>query len=328
MHLPTLAQAIQIDRYGPPDVLKPVHVKLARLRAGEVRVRSLFAGVNFTDAQIRSGNWPIAAPSPFPYTPGVEVVGVVEEVADDVVRWRPGEAVVSMMQGMGGVRSERPGAYAQFVTLPAEALAAIPEGMPPHIMAALGLPAVTAYLGLHKLGSLQGKSLMVSGATGRVGSEAVSIALAMGATVTALVRKPERAAAVRALGAIEIYIDNDELRECQVDAVLETVAGVQLARHIKALKPGGVLCLVGAAGGGDASLDAWDLIKPVTLTGYSTERMDGNDLQSSVDQLSQWYQAGRIPVPDVVNFPLARAAGAHLHMQLGNNDHRILLVPS
>jgi NADPH2:quinone reductase len=317
-----------MDRYGPPDVLKAVRVALAPLRPGEVRVRMLFAGVNFTDIQIRAGNWPIAAASPFPYTPGVEVVGVVEDVADDVVAWQPGDPVISMMQGLGGVRSERAGAYAEFVTVSAAALASIPHAVPPRVMAALGLPAVTAYLGLLQLGPLQGKSVMVSGATGRVGSEAVSIALAMGATVTALVRRSEGVATLRTLGAVHVCMDDDDLAECQVDAVLETVAGTRLARHIKALRPGGTLCLVGAAGGGDASLDAWDLIKPVTLTGYSTERLDGNALQGAVAQLAQWHQEGRIPVPGAVTYPLARAAGAHLRMQLGDNDHRILLVPA
>jgi NADPH2:quinone reductase len=328
MRLPTFAQAIQMDRYGTPEVLKHSLVPLTPLREGEVRVRTLYAGVNYTDAQIRSGNWPITVPSPFPYTPGVEVVGLVEEIAAGVTRWQRGDRVVTMMQGLGGVRSERPGGYAEFVTVASAALAAIPQALPSHVMAALGLPAVTAYLGLLQLGSLRGRSLMVSGATGRVGSEAIPIALAMGATVTALIRRPDRAAALRAQGAVQVSVDNDELAECQVDAVLETVAGTHLARHIKALKPGGVLCLVGAAGGGDASLDAWDLIKPVILTGYSTERLDGNDLQGAVDQLAQWYEAGRIPVPDAITYPLARAAAAHLRLQLGGNDHRILLVPS
>lgn len=81
----------------------------------------LAAAVNHTDLEIRSGNWPVRRPDPFPYVPGVEAVGVIEELGDEVQEWTLGQNVITMMQGLGGVRAERPGGYAEFVTIDADA---------------------------------------------------------------------------------------------------------------------------------------------------------------------------------------------------------------
>jgi diguanylate cyclase (GGDEF)-like protein len=73
------SSTVWIDAYGPPEVLRYGPVPLQPLSPGDVRIRTLFAAVNHTDLEIRAGNWPVRKAAPFPYVPGVEVVGLVEE---------------------------------------------------------------------------------------------------------------------------------------------------------------------------------------------------------------------------------------------------------
>ena len=130
-------QAIQISNYGPPEALTLRTVCLPELAPGEVRVRTLAAAVNHTDLKIRAGQWPIMKTDPFPYTPGVEIVGQVSEIGVGVSEWFIGETVITMMQGLGGVRAERAGAYAEHVTVKGDALARLPKDIDHMAMAAV-----------------------------------------------------------------------------------------------------------------------------------------------------------------------------------------------
>src|SRR5437588_305337 len=100
-----------MDGYGPPEVLVLREVPLPALGPGDIRVRTIAAAVNRADLEIRSGNWPVQQPDPFPYTPGLEVLGDVAEVGESVTLPRPGQRVITMMQHLGGIHGERPGGY-------------------------------------------------------------------------------------------------------------------------------------------------------------------------------------------------------------------------
>ncbi len=79
----------------------------APLAAGEIRIRSIASAVNYSDLQIRAGHWPVRKADPFPYVPGLEVVGDVIEVGGAVDGVRVGDRVIAMMQGLGGARTAR-----------------------------------------------------------------------------------------------------------------------------------------------------------------------------------------------------------------------------
>jgi NADPH:quinone reductase len=326
------AHAVQINRYGPPEVLTYSEVLLEPLAAHEVRIKTLVASVNHTDLQIRAGNWPVTKPDPFPYIPGVEALGVIEEVGEAVRGWAPGQNVITMMQGLGGVRGKRPGGYAEFVTVDAEAVAAIPTDVDPVQMAALGLVGVTAYLGLKKIGPLDGRRILVTGAAGGVGSAATAIARAQGASVIGLVSRPEQTDYVRALGADDVVVsakgDPPRLEPESVDGVLDAVAGYLFGPCVSALRSGGILSLVGAVSGGDVAFDAWELIRSVTLTGYSTESLDGAALREAITALSRWLATKAIRPPDHQIMLLSEAVRAHRFMEEGRVTGRLLLMPS
>jgi len=326
------AHAIVMRAYGAPDVLAYAEVPLAPLAADEVRIRSIAAAVNHTDLEIRAGNWPVKKPQPFPYVPGVEVVGRVDEVGNAVEEFHRGDHVITMMQGLGGVRAERPGGYAAYVTVSAGTVAPFPAGIDDHDMAAIGLVGVTAFEGLRRIGTLAGRRIVVTGAAGGIGSAATAIARAQGASVIAVVSRSAQVDYVRALGADEVIVSREArdapiLEAGSVDGVLDAVAGELFAPLVAALRPGGTLSLVGTVGGSDVRFDAFELIRPVTLTGYSSETLNGATLRNAVAALADLMVHGRIKAPAYRTMPLADAAQAHALMERGGLTGRLLLVP-
>jgi NADPH2:quinone reductase len=325
------ARTVQMNEYGAPDVLIHASVKLPPLEPCEVRIRSIASAVNHTDLEIRMGHWPIRKREPFPYVPGVEVVGEIAEIGTSVCGLSRGDRVITMMQGLGGVRGERPGGYAELVTVAADSVAPIGSAIDPYMVAALGLGGVTAYEGLRRIGSLSGKRILVTGAAGGVGSAAVSIAKAQGATLVGVVSRAEQSDYVRGLGADEIALSTrdapPDLEAASIDGILDTVGAPVFEMSLRALKPGGVLSLVGAGGGSDVRFDLWDLIRPVTLTGYSSESLDGPALRGAVAALIGWIKDRSIAAPRYTLVPLAEAARAHAMLESRGVSGRVLLIP-
>src|SRR4051812_11189075 len=122
-------RVVQLDRFGGPEVLTLATRPILPLARGEVRVRALASAVNFSDLHVRTGDWRFRKPSPFPYVPGLEVVGEVIEVGADVATLRTGDRVWTAMQGLGGVRAEREGGYAELVIVDADVLARLPQDL-------------------------------------------------------------------------------------------------------------------------------------------------------------------------------------------------------
>jgi NADPH2:quinone reductase len=299
------SHAIVMRQTGAPEVLAFEERQLAPVARGEVRLRALASAVNYSDLQIRAGHWQIRKPSPFPYVPGLEVLGEVVAVAPDVTAFSIGDRAWTAMQGLGGVRAERDGGYAEHVTAAAAAFAPLPADIDPVAFAAIGLAGVTALECMRLLGSLAGKTLVVSGAHGGVGSVAVEIGRRLGANVLALVR-----------GAPDPVPGS-------VDAVLDGVAGPLFPRLIAALRPHGRYCIYGAAAGGDVRFDAWGLLDGRVLTGYSSEDLDGETLRSATRELL----ALRLPVPPTTVVPLADAVRAHAMLEQRAVQGRVVLVP-
>ena len=311
---------------GGPDVLTAERAPVPPAGSGEIVVRTLAAAVNYSDLQIRRGDWPIRRPDPWPYQPGLEVVGEVVAVGPGAVRFAPGDVVVSMMQGMGGVRAERPGGYAEFVALPADAAAPVPSAVDPVVAATVGLAGVTAQAGLERLGPLGGSTVLVTGASGGVGSMAVRIAAALGARVLAVVSRPERAGDLADAGAEIVPAGELDRFRGGCDAVLDAVAGPLFPAVVGALRPGGRYCLVGAAAGGNVIWDAFALLDGITLTGWSSESLDGDGLRAVWRPLMTLVADGRLPVPPPTVVPLAEAARAHRLLEDRVVSGRVLLT--
>jgi NADPH2:quinone reductase len=298
----TRSRAVVMRRTGGPDVLALEDVTLAPLAPlapGEVKLRALASAINHSDLEIRAGAWTIRREPRFPYVPGLEVVGEIVELGRDVTALAVGQRAWTTMQGLGGVRAERDGGYAEHVTVAASVLAPLPADVDPVAFAALGLAGVTAFGGMQRLGDLRGKTLVVTGATGGVGAVAAPLGQALGATVIALGRGDDAPAAGT------------------VDAILDGVGGPLFPALVASLRGHGRYCVVGATAGADVGFDLWSLLDGRALTGYSTEDLDGPALRVATEALL----AARLPPPPTTVLPLAEAARAHAPRG------RVVLVP-
>lgn len=324
------SHAIVMRQYGLPAVLRLETVALPPLQPGDIRLRAIASAINHSDLEIRTGNWPVRGSNPFPYVPGLEVVGEVVETGAGVTAFKPGDRAITMMQGLGGVRAERPGGYAEHVTVAAEAAAPVPGDLDPLDLAALGLAAVTAHEGLLKIGTLAGRRVGITGAAGGVGSAAVAIARAMGAEVVATVSRGPQADYVRGLGASQVFtpeqVARGALGEESLDGVLDSVAGAGFPALVAALRPGGTLSAVGAVAGNAVALDAYRLLL-VTLTGYGSEVLDGPGLRRAMAAIGGWLRAGKLRAPARTLFALKDAARAHELLEGHGVQGRLLLAP-
>ena len=322
--------AIVMRQYGGPEVLRLETVTIPSLQPDEIRIRSIASAVNHSDLEIRAGNWPIFKAEPFPYTPGLEVVGEVVEVGGGVSDVSVGDQVITMMQGLGGVHPRRPGGYAEYVTVSFGTVAVFPKDTDPLGMATLGLASVTAFEGLRRIGDLNSRRIVVTGAAGGVGSAAVAIAKAQGAEVIGVVSNAAQEEYVRSLGACKTVLSQDVVNGAlvpgTVDGVLDTVAGTSFGDYVATLRSGSVLSLVGAVGGSDVSFDAYRLLE-VTLTGYASDTLNGSALRSAVAAISGWLARGALRPPDRTIFPLEEAAAAHSMLEQHLAPGRVLLVP-
>ena len=306
--------------FGGPEVLAPEELPVAALAPTDVRIRAIASAVNHSDLEVRAGAWKIRKADPLPYVPGLEVVGEIVEVGRRVSELRVGDRVITMMQGLGGVRAVRHGGYQELVTVDADACAVVPPELDPIAVAALGLAAVTAH---EALAGMRG-TIAVIGATGGVGSAACALAAARGHRVIAVARAPAAGDYLRRLGVAEVVADPSRL--ANVDGIVDAVCGPGFEAAIAALAPHGRYCMVGAMGGDRVAFSAWELLRGVTITGYSSEDLDGAALRTACSDIFILVEQGRLKAPEVTTFPLARAADAHRLLEAGGVRGRVLLT--
>jgi NADPH:quinone reductase len=157
---------VVVDHFGGPDVLRVVEDDAPRPGPGEVRVRVLAAGVSFTDAQLRAGTY-LGVPKP-PFTPGYDLVGVVEELGQACSRLREGDRIAALTVW---------GADAERVCVLEENAVEVPADLDPAEVVSLVLTYMTAYQLLHRTAKVKsGETVLVHGAAGRVGRRCSSSA--------------------------------------------------------------------------------------------------------------------------------------------------------
>jgi NADPH:quinone reductase-like Zn-dependent oxidoreductase len=244
-----------VERFGGPEVLRVVQDDDPRPVRGEVRVRVLAAGVSFTDAQLRAGTY-LGVPRP-PFTPGYELVGVVDEVGPGCSRLRAGDRVAALTAY---------GAYAELVCVPEAEAVEVPKDLDPAHVVGLVLTYLTAYQVLHRTAEVtSGESVLVHGAAGRVGTAVLELGALAGLRLYGTCSARDRAAVER-LGAVAIdYRTEDFLTRIRelaggVDVVLDGLGGATSIRSFRALRPGGRLVVFGhyaTLSGGRKSWRGW-----------------------------------------------------------------------
>jgi len=232
---------VVVDHYGGPEVLRVVEEDDPRPGPGEVRVRVLAAGVSFTDALLRAGTY-LGGPRP-PFTPGYELVGVVEALGPGCSRLREGDHVAVLTVW---------GADAERVCMPEKYAVEVPDDLDPAEVVSLVLPYVTAYQLLYRVARVKsGATVLVHGAAGRVGTAVLELGALAGLGLYGTASARDRAAVER-LGAVAIdYCNEDFLARVRglpgkgVDVVLDGLGGALSVRSFRALRPGGRLVVFG-----------------------------------------------------------------------------------
>ena len=207
-------KAVRYHSYGDSDVLVYEDADRPVAGAGQVVVRVAGSAFNPLDVAIRAGFVQQVFPVAFPHVPNFDVAGVVTEVGEGVSGWSAGDAVVAFLP------MTAPGAAAEYVAAPAEALAAAPHTVELADAAALPSVGLTAWQSLFEHAGLKaGQSILVNGAGGAVGGYAVQLGAQAGATVTAT-------ASARSLDRIRSY-GADRIIDYTATPLPQAVAGQQ-----------------------------------------------------------------------------------------------------
>jgi NADPH2:quinone reductase len=322
-------RAIEITQPGQPEVLQPCERPLPVLKAGEVLIRVLAAGVNRPDVFQRLGQYPV--PPGASDLPGLEVAGEIVDGELGGSGFRKGDLVCALVQG---------GGYAEFCAAPLEQCLPVPKGLSPLEAASLPETFFTVWSNVFQRAALQpGETLLVQGGSSGIGVTAIQLATAFGHRVFATAGSADKCRACEALGA-ERAIDyktedfSAVVKELTggkgVDVILDMVGGDYLKREIACLADDGRLVLIALLGGARTEIDLGQVLRRrLTLTG-STLRPRPVAFKAQIarelrERVWPLIEAGRIrPVIHRV-FPLEQAAAAHALMESSAHVGKIML---
>jgi len=347
----SLVKRVVVDHFGGPDVLTVVEDEVPQPGAGEVRVRVLASGVSFTDALIRAGTY-LGGPKP-PFTPGYELVGVVEKLGPRCSRLREGDRIGALT--VWGANAER-------VCVPEKYAVEVPEDLDPAEVVSLVFPYMTAYQMLHRAARVSsGESLLMHGAAGRVGTAVLELGALAGLRLygTASARD---LAAVERLGAVAIDYRNEdfvarvrELTGDGVDVVLDGIGGAVSLRSFRVLRrgdpfvgdPGGRLVVMGnynTLAHGRKSWRGWIEWYPATATVWlwgllsPRRRVLAYRIQQLRIRHQDWFREdfrallellrrGEIHPVVAERLPLSEARRAHELLERSAATGKLVLVP-
>ena len=320
--------AIEIREPGGPDVLQPVERPRPELRDGEVIIRVDAAGVNRPDIMQRLGKYP--PPPGASDVPGLEVAGTIAESA--APNWKAGDRVCALVSG---------GGYAELCAAPARQCLRIPDALDATAAAALPETFFTVWTNLFERGSLRrGERVLIHGGTSGIGTTAIQLALAFGATVYATAGSDEKCRACERLGATAAinYRTADfvtSIRELTdgrgVDVILDIVGGDYLLRNIDCLAMNGRLVQIGLIGGSRAQMNLTPILqRRLTITGSTLRARTVEEKGALAREVEKhvWPLLDNGTIKPIVHatFPLARAADAHRLLESGEVIGKIVLT--
>jgi NADPH:quinone reductase-like Zn-dependent oxidoreductase len=303
-------RAVRFDEYGGVDVLRVVDVPRPAPGAGQVLVQVKAAGINPGEAKIREGLLAHLWPATFPSGQGSDLAGVVAETGQSVTGWTAGDEVIGY--------TDNRASQAEYVVVEQEHLTAKPAGVTWEVAGALFVAGTTAYAAVRAVALTEGDTVVVSGATGGVGSIAVQLARRAGATV--------------------IGIAGDGHRQWLTGhGVIPVAYGDGVAGRIRE-----------AAGKVDAFIDTFgaDYVDVALELGVEPHRIDtianreaiatygvkgdGNTAGASAGVLAELaglIAAGQLVVPVIAAFPLDQVRDAYRRLAEGHILGKIVLLP-
>ncbi len=231
--------AVQVSRFGGPEMLEVTEAPMPVPGKGEVRVRVLASGLEYTDVPIRRHLYPQTMTLRPPFILGYDVVGEIDQLGDGVKGLQIGDRVADLTVL---------GSNASYRTLRAEDLTRVPSNVDPTEAAALILSWTTAFQLLHRSAHVkQGQRALVQGAAGAVGQALLTLGRTAGLELWGTARG-EQAGLIRELGATPIDYEHEDFTRVLpggFDVVFDGVGEDDYQRSFAALRPGGLLCAYG-----------------------------------------------------------------------------------
>lgn len=328
-------RAVQLTRFGGPELLEPVELPTPTPGPGEVLVRVRGAGVNFAETLMRADRY--ALTPPLPSVLGFEVSGIVAQVGAEVMDLGIGDRVAAPLFASG----RHFGGYAEYALIDAAYAVPLPDGLSFEHATALMAQGLTA-LHLTRQAPPQGKAVLVNAAAGGVGSLLVQLAKRAGAAmVIAGASSTGKLAMAEALGA-DLGVDytrpgwveavHAATRGAGPDIVYESVGGAVTMECLAALAPRGQLVIYGALNIQDFQLGVPELLglifKNQSVTGFAlVPLLRPETVRMGLASLFELAADGALQVHIGGIYPLESAADAHRAMEERGTTGKLVLVP-
>jgi len=316
-------RAVAVTEFGGPEKLALIDVPVPQPAAGEALVKLEYAGVNFIDIYMRSGEYARSQTykTPLPMVVGMEGIGTVEG---------SGERVAYCI-----VR----GSYAEYAAVPAWRLVRVPADVPSPVAVTLMLQGLTAHYLSHSAFALEkGHTCLVHAAAGGVGQLLVQCAKLRGATVIGTAGNPEKAAIAKARGAdhVILYREKDFREDVMrltggkgVDVVYDAIGKDTITHSIRSLRRRGTCINYGGASGLVRSIDPLELGEAGSifftrphLADYLATR---EEIAGRAADLFAAWRTGKLVVAIDREYPLAEAGAAQRYLEAGKTKGKLLL---
>lgn len=307
-------KAIRVKEFGGPEVLKYIEMEEPIPNENEVRIKLFAAGVNPSDAYTRTGTY--SRVPKLPYTPGADGAGVIDAVGSGVKNLKVGDRVFIATS----FAKRNTGTYAEKVVCDEECAHILPDFISYEEGASLGVPALTAYRALFQRGKIKpGETVLIHGASGGVGTLAVQMAKAIGATVIGTASTEAGRDLVKASGANYVldHIKEDSIKNVLditdgkgPDVIIEFLANVNLETDLKMIAKYGRVVVVGNRGSLEFN-PRLTMAKEADVLGLSLVNSKPDEYKEGLKAVAAFLQSG-ILKPEVGDrLPLENAKESH-----------------
>ena len=301
------------------------------LKAGEVLIEVYASALNRADLLQREGNYP--PPAGCPEWPGLEVAGIIKEVAKDVTKWKVGDKVCALLGG---------GGYAEYVAVPADMVMPMPNGLSYVEAAAIPEVYMTAYLNLFYVGGAKsGETLLMNAGASGLASAVIPMAKAFGLRVITTVLGEDKVREVAYLGAdrvvdttkedIALVLKEEEKKGTPVNIAIDCLAGEKLGECLKYVARGCRWIQIASLAGDISAVDFRNIfVKNIRIIGSTlrskTPEEKGKLLKELVEKTWCKFESGEMKVKIYKTFPLERADDAQQVLYRGENVGKVVLI--
>jgi len=326
--IPATMKAVCINEPGGPEALQISDIPVPQPAANEVLIKIGAAGVNRPDCLQRQGLYP--PPPGASEIPGLEVAGIVVATGADTSRYKEGDRVCALLTG---------GGYAEYCVAPEPQCLPVPDGLSMTEAAAVPETFFTVWSNVFQRGALQaGETLLVHAGASGIGTTAIQLGKAFGATVIATAGSDKKVQLCESLGADQTVNYRDEdfvevIKEAHggVDVILDIVGADYLAGNAKVLKPDGRLVVIAVLSGAKAEINlAQVLMKRLTVTGSTLRARPVSVKQAIAEDMEPkvWPLLADGTVKPVIQqvFPLAEAGAAQAILDANEAEGKVVLA--